>query len=355
MSIQVLASHIIFAIVLFALSVSATFLVRRLKILDEPNHRSSHDQPIPSTGGVAIFLVFVFGFTAVWLVSDEARLSTYNLAGFALSVSVIALVGFLDDLKKLKTFKIKLAAQVFGAIVLLAFGIVINRVSVPFFGTIDLGWFGYPLTLIWIVGLTNIFNFMDGLNGLAGGVAVTVATFLCIVTYFEGSFFVYIICYVLAASSSGFLIFNFPRARVFMGDVGSQFLGFTFAALAVIAAEIDASRTSFLVVPLLFFNFIFDTIFTLCRRALRGENVTQAHRTHLYQLLNRIGWSHVRVSVLHFFMTALQGVGVLFLIRSGSEERMLLFLPFLIMQILYAVLVMGAARRHGILSPNGQK
>ena len=111
----------------------------------------------------------------------------------------------------------------------------------------------------------------------------------------------------MAASAAGFLLFNFPKARLFMGDVGSQFIGFAFAALAVIAAEIDASRTSFLVVPLLFFNFIFDTIFTLLRRALRGEDITQAHRTHLYQLLNRIGWSHVQVSLLHFLMTALQG------------------------------------------------
>ncbi|PPR10158.1 MAG: putative undecaprenyl-phosphate N-acetylglucosaminyl 1-phosphate transferase [Alphaproteobacteria bacterium MarineAlpha11_Bin1] len=352
MSTQVFVSHIIFAIALFALSVLATLMVRRLKILDEPNHRSSHDQPIPSTGGLAIFLVFASGFTAVCLVSDDDRLSNYNLLGFALSASVIALVGFLDDLRKLKTFKIKLAAQIFGAIILLAFGIVINRVSVPFFGSVDLGWFGYLLTLIWIVGLTNIFNFMDGLNGLAAGVSVTVATFFCIVTYVEGSFFVYILCYVLAASSAGFLIFNFPRARVFMGDVGSQFIGFTFAALAVIAAEIDASRTSFLVVPLLFFNFLFDTIFTLCRRALYGENVTQPHRTHLYQLLNRTGWSHIRVSVLHFAMTALQGMGAFILIGSGSEDRILIFIPFLIIQIFYAVLVMRAARRHGILSPN---
>jgi len=217
---------------------------------------------------------------------------------------------------------------------------------------VDLGWLGYPLTVIWIVALTNIFNFMDGMDGLAGGVAVIVAVFLCIVTYIEGSFFVYILCYVLAASAAGFLVFNFPRARLFMGDVGSQFLGFSFAALAVIAAEIDASRTSFLVVPLLFFNFIFDTVFTVCRRALRGEKVTQAHRTHLYQLLNRIGWSHVRVSGLHFFMTAAQGVGALMMVEYRPEQEVLLFLPFLAVQSLYAVLIMSAARRHGILAAN---
>ena len=134
-----------------------------------------------------------------------------------------------------------------------------------------------------------------------------------------------------------------------MGDVGSQFLGFSFAAIAIIAAEVDASRTSLLVVPLLFFNFIFDTTFTLCRRLFNGENITQAHRGHLYQLLNQIGWSHVRVSILHFFMTISQGVGTLFLIRCEPQQQVLVFLPFLILQTVYAVLVIGGARRMGIL------
>ncbi|RPF96447.1 MAG: glycosyltransferase family 4 protein [Rhodospirillaceae bacterium TMED63] len=349
MSITVPAFHILFAIALFALSVVTTYVVLRLGILDEPNHRSSHDQPTPSTGGIAIFVAFVGGFATVWFVSDEARLSTFHLAGFAVAATGIASVGFLDDLNKLKTFKIKLAAQVAAAMMLLVFGIVFSRVSLPVIGAFDLGWLGYPLTVIWVVAMTNIFNFMDGLNGLAGGVAVTVAAFLCAVTYIEGSFFVYILCYVMAASAAGFLLFNFPKARLFMGDVGSQFIGFAFAALAVIAAEIDASRTSFLVVPLLFFNFIFDTIFTLLRRALGGEDITQAHRTHLYQLLNRIGWSHVQVSLLHFLMTALQGIGALMLVGYGPDERMIVFLPFLAGQIVYATLVIQGARRRGIL------
>lgn len=350
MTIPVLASHILFAIAMFCVAVGATYFVLRLGILDEPNHRSSHVKATPSTGGIAIVATFALGFAIVWVFSDQARLSTYHLAGFAVAAFGIALVGFLDDLKLLKTFKIKLGAQIAAALILLAFGIVFTRVSLPSIGAIELGWLGYPLTVFWVVALTNMFNFMDGLNGLAGGTAVIVAAFLCAVTFIEGSFFVYIFCYVMAAGAAGFLVFNFPRARLFMGDVGSQFIGFAFAALAVIAAEIDASRTSFLVVPLLFFNFIFDTVFTFCRRALRGEDVTQAHRSHLYQLLNQIGWSHVQVSLFHFFMTAAQGVGILYLIGLGPDDRMLVFLPFIAFQIVYAAVVMTVARRRGIVS-----
>lgn len=350
MTIPVLASHILFAVALFCAAVIATYIVLRLGILDEPNHRSSHVQATPSTGGIAIVATFAFGFAVVWVFSDQARLSTFHLVGFAIAAFGIALVGFLDDLKLLKTFKIKLGAQIAAALALLAFGIVFTRVSLPGVGAIDLGWIGYPLTVFWVVALTNMFNFMDGLNGLAGGTAVVVAAFLCAVTFMEGSFFVYIFCYIMAAGSAGFLVFNFPRARLFMGDVGSQFIGFAFAALAVIAAEIDASRTSFLVVPLLFFNFIFDTVFTFCRRALRGEDVTQAHRSHLYQLLNRIGWSHVQVSLFHFAVTTAQGIGILYLIGLGPDDRMLVFLPFIVFQIFYAAAVMTVARRRGIVS-----
>lgn len=342
--------HIVFAVVLFCASAAVTGLVLRLGVLDEPNHRSSHARPTPSGGGLGIAATFAVGFAAVWAFSDEARLSGFHLAGFAVAALAIAAVGYLDDLRRLKSFEIKLAAQIGAATMLTVFGIVATRISVPVVGLVDLGWAGYPLTVLWVVALTNIFNFMDGLNGLAGGTATIVAAFLCAVTFLEGSYFVYILCYVIAASAAGFLVFNFPHGRLFMGDVGSQFLGFAFAALAVIAAELDASRTSLLVVPLLFFNFLFDTGFTLCRRALRGENITQAHRSHLYQLLNRLGWSHVQVSLFHFAVAAAQGIGALALTGAGAEYRLAVFAPFVAFQIVYAILVIRAAAKAGLLS-----
>ena len=147
----------------------------------------------------------------------------------------------------------------------------------------------------------------------------------------------------------GFLIFNFPTARIFMGDVGSQFLGYGFAALAVIAAEYDASRTSLLIIPLLFFNFIFDVTFTFFRRLAAGGDVTRAHRGHLYQLLNRSGVSHVRVSLLHFAVTAAQGAGALVLIGIETQYRILLFTPYVAFQVVYAIAVIRMAAARGLL------
>lgn len=349
MSVTTFATHVLFGVALFCVSVLMTQVVLRFGVLDEPNDRSSHDRPTPSSGGLAIVFTFFVGFAVVWAVSSDARLSATYLAGFGVASLGIALVGLVDDLKLLKTFKLKLAVQFAAALVLVGFDIVFTRASLPGIGVFSLGWLGYPLTVLWVVGMTNVFNFMDGLNGLAAGTAVIVAGFLCVVTFGEGSYFVYIFCYIFAAGAAGFLVFNFPRARLFMGDVGSQFLGFSFATLAVIAAEIDVSRTSLLVVPLLFFNFIFDTAFTFARRVLRGENVMQAHRTHLYQLMNRLGFSHVRVSLFHYGVAAAQGGGALVLVRLGPDERALVFLPYLVFQILYAAVVIGSARRRGLI------
>ncbi len=344
-----IANHLLFGIALFVVSTGLTWCMLRAGITAVPNRRSSHDWPVPNSGGVAIVLTFLTGFAVFYVVSDETRLSEPYLIGFAAAVVGIAVVSLIDDLGHLRTFRYKLAAQLIAALLLVAFDIVFRRFSVPLVGTGDIGWWGYPLTVLWLVAMTNMFNFMDGLDGLAAGCGVIVALFFGVVTFIEGSHFVYIFCYVLFASTLGFLIFNFPRARIFMGDVGSQFLGFCFAAIAVIAAEYDLSRTSALVMPLLFFNFIFDTSLTFTRRLLSGQQVTQAHRTHLYQLMNRSGASHVQVSLFHFAVTTVQGLGAFVLIQLPADYRILVFAPFLVFQIGYAFVVLRIARRRNLL------
>ncbi len=349
MAALAVANHLLFAIALFALASVATWLMLRVRILDMPNQRSSHDRPVPNSGGVAIAASALVGFAVVYVLSDDVRIAEKNMIGFALGALAIVVVSLFDDLGRVRTFKLKLGIQILAAAVLLAFDIVMRRLSLPVIGAFDLGWWGYALTLLWVVGMTNIFNFMDGLNGLAGGTGVIVAAFFGIVTYMQGSLFIYILCYVLFASALGFVIFNFPKARIFMGDVGSQFLGFVFAAMAVVAAEYDASRTSMLVMPLLFFNFLFDTIFTFSRRLAAGEDVTRAHRSHLYQLFNRLGYSHTTVSLFHFAVAILQGAGALVLVQLDGEHRFFVFLPFLAVQLVYLMVIMRAARRRGLV------
>ena len=129
-----------------------------------------------------------------------------------------------------------------------------------------------------------------------------------------------------------------------MGDVGSAFLGFTFATLAVIGSNLDLGRLSFYIVPMLLFHFIFDTTFTFSRRLLRGEKVYLPHRTHLYQLLNRLGYSHRVVSFFHYAVTVAQGFAAFVSIGLPAERRLLVFIPFLVFNIVYARWVIGRAK-----------
>jgi UDP-GlcNAc:undecaprenyl-phosphate/decaprenyl-phosphate GlcNAc-1-phosphate transferase len=349
MAAAAFAKHLIFAFALFLTSAVLTWLMMRANIVDIPNHRSSHEQPVPNSGGVAIVVTALLGFSIVYAISVDVRIAEHHMIGLGLAALAIVVVSLLDDFGKLRTFKIKLGTQLFAAAILLAFDIVIREITLPIAGSIPLGWWGYPLTLLWVVGMTNMFNFMDGLNGLAGGTAVLVAAFFALITFLQGSVFVYILCYVLFAASLGFLVFNFPSGRIFMGDVGSQFLGFAFAVIAVVAAGYDAARTSLLIMPLLFFNFLFDTAFTFVRRLRAGEDVTQAHRSHLYQLFQRLGYSHVQVSLFHFAVAVAQGLGALALLQSQSPMRAFIFLPFVVFQGLYAWMIVRAARRRGLI------
>lgn len=348
--------HFVLAGALFCVAAITTYGVIRLGILDNPNHRSSHDRPTPSSGGLGIVAAVAVGFALIWYLSEPASQAGTALIGFFIAAAAVAAIGYIDDLGLLSSFTIKLAVQIGAAALLTASGVVITEVPVPGLGPVALGWIGYPLTVLWVVALTNMYNFMDGLNGLAAGTAVIAGLFLCAVTIGGGAGFVYVCAYVIAAGAAGFLVFNFPKARIFMGDVGSQFLGFLFAALAVIAAEIDVAQTTILVVPLLLFSFIYDTSFTLMRRALRRENVTKAHRTHLYQLLNRLGYSHSTVSLVQFAIAAAQGIGAVTLVKMSAANTVsasglfLVFLPYLIFQIGYTIWILGRARAAGLLA-----
>ena len=274
--------------------------------------------------------------------------------GFTLSSLLIAGMSLYDDLKK-RPFYIRLMTHIIAVITVMASGIVIHRLDFPqgfpFFITRSLGIAGYGITFWWILGMINAYNFMDGLNGMAGGNAkcIIVASFFCVITHGQGSNFAYLVSYTIVAGVAGFLIFNFPRGKLFMGDIGSTFLGFTFATLPIIASLYDNAHTSLLVMPLLLFHFIYDTFFTFLRRLFKGENIFQAHRTHLYQLFNRLGYTHFKVTLFYWTVSIAQGLGALWMVTIQGPMRLIVFLPFLLFQILYTIVIIGHARKGGLL------
>ena len=342
-------SHILFAAGLFILScMICHFMVKRIRIIDIPNDRSSHDTPVPKSGGIVIVITFLLGVIAIYLLGDVTLIHDRYFFGFLISALFVAGISLYDDITDKSPF-FKLASHILAAGVVIGSGIVIREIALPWVGPVPLGIFGYVLTFFWIVGLTNAYNFMDGLNGMAAGPAVINGLFFCVLSYSQGSTFVYIICYTIISGALGLLIFNFPNPKLFMGDVGSAFLGFVFSTLSIIAALYDHSHTSLFVMPLLMFNFIYDTLFSFVRRLLNRENVFAAHRTHLYQLFNQLGFSHAAVSCFHYGQCIAQGFGAYVMINIYGSNRIFVFIPFLMFQILYSVIIISLARQKKLI------
>src|SRR2546427_3413366 len=270
--------------VLTASAMSVSLLLRcdpRYQILDVPNERSSHVRPMPRTGGIAIVLAFSLGVGAAWW----AGLLGADLAWIILVPGVLMfLLGLADDVFNLhEGAKLLLQVLIAGGTVLIG-GVFLRGVDLPGIGSVPLGWSAIPVTIIWIVGLVNVYNFMDGLDGLAAGVAVIIAGWLATAFFLNGAQALGTVAFLVGASVAGFLIFNFPPARIFMGDSGSAFLGFQFAILAVLGSGDEAVHgLPFLFFPLLFGAFLADTAVTLMWRMMRGETWYKAHRVHYYQ------------------------------------------------------------------------
>jgi UDP-N-acetylmuramyl pentapeptide phosphotransferase/UDP-N-acetylglucosamine-1-phosphate transferase len=261
---------------------------RRWNWIDRPTPRGSHTQPVPRGGGVAIVAVTLLG--AASALATENRLTTAWIAIFVIA-SAVALVSWIDDVRSLSTtlrFGVHLAA---------AAGVVALLGPIPSIAAVPTAMFGVPLTLLWIAGLTNAYNFMDGIDGIAGSQAVVAGAGWCAIGYLTRQPVLFYCGGFLGAASLGFLIRNWMPARIFMGDVGSAFTGFFLGALTVYASAIDPRL--FMAGLLMVWPFVFDTTLTLLRRLRAGERITQPHNSHLYQRLVKSGWSHAESTSLY--------------------------------------------------------
>ncbi len=348
MTAVALLTHLLFFIAMLIVAVGCTWvMLAYVRIMAPPNERSSHKTLVPKSGGISMVATFLMGLLAIYVLGDSTQIDRGYFLGFVLSAIAIAVISFYDDITE-KGSVFKFLTQTIAAVLVIAFGLVIDILGIPTIGHVELGWLGYLISFLWIVGLTNAFNFMDGLDGLAAGTAVIASVSFGVITFSQGSVFSYMACYAIAAGALGFLVFNFPPAKIFMGDVGSAFLGFLFATLAIVAARYDHSHTSFFVMPLLLFNFIYDTSFTFFRRLIRDDNVFQAHRDHLYQLFNRLGYSHRTVTLFHYGVCVAQGLAAWWMVRSEDEVRTIAFAPFAVFQVLYTIVVMRKAKRRAL-------
>lgn len=302
------------------------------RLLDLPNERSSHTIPTPRGGG----LIIVFASLAAYLGITIFRQGNFHWS-YLLGAALIASISWLDDLYTVSFVWRFIVHTVGAALVILTLG-YFDEVYLPLFGSFHLGIGGAALTFLWIVWLTNAYNFMDGIDGIAGLQAVTagIGWALAAGVLEVGSVGLYGV--VIATAGLGFLIQNWQPAKIFMGDVGSAFLGYTFAVLPLLAnRELGAARAGDrkYLLPLgalLVWLFVFDTLFTFGRRVLNRERVWEAHRGHVYQRFVIRGISHRSVSGLYGVISALNVAAAIRLLKYQDRVSEIGFLLWIATQ-----------------------
>ncbi|KUO72956.1 MAG: hypothetical protein APF77_10720 [Clostridia bacterium BRH_c25] len=325
------------SIIAFILAASVAYVATPLMIrlaklvgaIDVPgDDRRVHKVPIPRLGGLAIFLGFMAGL--LYLIDIDSK-----MFGVLIGAAIIVTLGFFDDIKPLPA-KFKFVVQVIAAIIVIRSGVVIPRVSNPLYFIlgeeyIEFGIWAYPLTLFWIVGVTNAINLVDGLDGLAAGISTISAATLFVAALNTGQPFAAILAALLAASTLGFLPYNFNPAKIFMGDTGALFLGYMLSVISVIGVLKGAAALSILV-PIFAIGLpIFDTLFAMIRRTLSGKPMMEADKGHLHHKLLDAGMSQKQAVLTLYSISAVLGFSAVALVEVTLKAAFILvFAVFLL-------------------------
>jgi UDP-GlcNAc:undecaprenyl-phosphate GlcNAc-1-phosphate transferase len=302
--------------------------------LDAPDDRKVHTRPIPRMGGLAIYAAFVLAVLASMYVSRE-------IMGLLVGGTVILIVGIIDDLKPLPA-RVKLLGQIVAAAVLVMFDIRIEWLTNPFGEMIYVEYLAIPLTILWVVGLTNTVNLIDGLDGLAAGVSTIASVTILLVALQQNFWTVAVLTAALAGSALGFLQHNFNPAKIFMGDTGSMFLGYMLAAISILGA-VKSAATIALIVPIVALGLpILDTAFAIIRRYMSGRPIFKPDKGHLHHRLLEMGLTQKQAVLLMYVISGCLGLSAIALTEVNKS-----FGAFIIVALLGIAFV--GARKIGVL------
>ncbi len=329
-------------VIAFVFSFAMTPVVKRfafkIKAVDVPRDgRRMHKKPIPRLGGLAI----IFGFMVSSLCFGQM---TKGLTSILIAAMIIAVMGIVDDVKALDA-KPKFLIQIIAALIVVLWG----ELRIEVF-TNPLVWSGAPyvvlpmwvsvvLSVIWIVFITNAVNFIDGLDGLAAGVSAIMSVSLVFIAARLGEYSVAIIGTALMGACFGFLPYNFNPAKIFMGDTGSTFLGFILATLSIQGVFKSYAVISF-AVPLLILGLpLFDAVFAMIRRVMKGQSPMQADRGHLHHRLIDMGFSQKQTVFILYAISGVLGITAVVLAESGALRAVLLLICVLVFLLIQGVMM----------------
>lgn len=306
----------------FMLSLLGTPLVKkiaiRVKAIDKPEERKVHQIAMPRLGGLAICVSF-------WLIvvlTQELTREIYGLLGGGL---IICLVGIWDDLYGISAKK-KLAVQIIAASFAAYMGIQVDFLTHPFDNVISLHYLSYPVTVLWIIGITNAINLIDGLDGLAAGVSAIAALTLGVVSMLEGFGSIGILAFILSASIFGFLKYNFHPAKIFMGDTGSLFLGFNLSAIAILGLTKSATIISVFLPVIILGIPIIDTMLAIFRRYNNGKPIFSPDKEHLHHRLLALGLTHRKTVLIIYGVSVILGISAVLMSVATTPQGMVIML-----------------------------
>lgn len=329
----------LFAIVSTVLSVIFTPIVKKialkLQIIDVPEgDRRIHNKPMPLLGGLSIYFSFI-----ITLLLKGGNLTRAEM-GLVLGATIIVIGGFLDDKFDIKP-RYKLIFQIAAALILIIYGVKIVLITNPFsslYQFTNVGIMSIPLTIIWVVGITNALNLIDGLDGLASGIGLISSLTILIIALLNNRYEATVLAIILCGSILGFLPYNFNPASIFMGDTGAQLLGFLLASISIEGAIKSAAAFS-IAVPILALGIpIYDTLFAVIRRKINGKPIMQADRGHLHHRLLDMGFSQKQAVGTMYAISAVLGSFSIIAMEINAQ------LSYFLLAIIMVVLVFIAWR-----------
>lgn len=288
-----------------------------------PNERSMHKEPMPLAGGTAIVLGFAVTVTLLAPIMKDFKIQNY--IGLIIGGILITVVGLLDDIYNLNA-RIKLFFQILAALIVVFTGTTIEVFSWPWAlgGVLKLGAFSKIITVIWIIGLTNAVNLIDGLDGLATGVSSIASLCLMFISILYGEPMVVLFTATLAGACMGFLPHNFNPAKIFMGDTGSTFLGFTLAVISINGLIKSFTAITIVIAVVVLGLPIFDTFFAILRRLIKRQPVMKADRGHLHHRLVDKGYSHKRAVLTLYGISG--GFGIAGILFAMNDSKFAIFI-----------------------------
>lgn len=303
--IDLLIGFLIALISSFLLIYPVKRLAIKWNIVDKPNYRKIHTETTPRFGGIAIFMGSMLGL--LYLFPSNEHMFAIIAGAF-----VIVITGTLDDRYDVRPV-VKLTGQFIAASFLVSSGLIIEQINLPFFGMVELGFISVLVTVFWVIGITNAINLIDGLDGLATGVSTIALISILIMAIIDGQFIVVSFSTVLIGANLGFLYHNYYPAKIYMGDTGSNFLGYMIAVISMLGLFKNVTLLSFLIPIIILAVPIFDTIFAIIRRMRNNEGIMVADNKHVHYQFLRIGLSHrVSVLIMYVFAALFGGLAILF-------------------------------------------